>query len=146
MKALEDTKKKLQEKNQMIKYKMMRNFTFMLGFVYIAGAATIFGDIYLKLNKRHDEIWRHEWLIEASWEMIFTVFVFSVMVLMRPSEKSRMLAYIEEIGDEHVSQANDHNTAAPGEGSKREDIEMVEMENPTKKQSKKLEKQKLDSN
>lgn len=103
MKALEDTKKKLQEKNQIIKYKMMRNFTFMLGFVYFAGAATIFGDIYLKYNKRHDEIWRHEWLIEASWEMIFTVFVFSVMVLMRPSEKSKMLAYIEEIGDEHVS-------------------------------------------
>jgi hypothetical protein len=146
MKALEETKKKLQEKNQMIKYKMMRHFTFMLAFVYIAGAATIFGDIYLKYNKNHDERWRHEWLVEASWEMIFTLFVFSVMMLMRPSEKSKMLAYIEEIGDENASQTRDHNTAAAAEGSKREDIEMVEMENPTRKQSKKLEKQKLDSN
>lgn len=103
MKALEDTKNKLHEKNQMIKYKMMRHFTFMLAFVYIAGAATIFGDIYLKFNRNQDERWRHKWLIEASWEMIFTIFVFSVMILMRPSEKSRMLAYIEEIGDEHAS-------------------------------------------
>lgn len=87
----------------MIKHKMMRNFTYMLAFVYIAGAATIFGEIYLKLNRNHDEMWRHKWLVEASWEMIFTVFVFLVMMLMRPSEKSRMLAYIEEIGDENVS-------------------------------------------
>jgi predicted NAD-dependent protein-ADP-ribosyltransferase YbiA (DUF1768 family) len=49
--------------------------------------------------------------------MIFTLFVFSVMMLMRPSEKSKMLAYIEEIGDDNASQTRDHNTAAAAEGS-----------------------------
>lgn len=88
---------------------MMRYFTYMLAFVYLAGAATIFGDIYLKFNKNHDEQWRHEWLVEASWEVIFTVFVFAVMMLMRPSERSKLLAYIEEIADEQ--NASQQNTA-----------------------------------
>jgi H+/Cl- antiporter ClcA len=55
MKALEDTKRKLEEKNQMIKYRMMRHFTYMLAFVFIAGAASIFGEIYLKTSRTaHD--------------------------------------------------------------------------------------------
>ena len=72
-------------------------------------------------------------MLEASWEIIFTVFVFAVMMLMRPSEKSKMLAYIEEIADENASSSHEQNTAAAAEGSKQEDIEMVEMENPSSK-------------
>ena len=129
----------------MIKYNMMRLFTYMLAFVYLSGAATIFGEIYLRFNKNQADKWRYKWMLEASWEIIFTVFVFAVMMLMRPSEKSKMLAYIEEIADENAS-SSEQNTAAAAEGSKQEDIEMVEMENPSSKKSKKLEKQKLNPN
>lgn len=112
----------------MVKFSMMQKFTYMLAFVYIAGAGTVFGDIYLKIYTSKDEMWRHIWLIEASWESIFTLFVLGVMIIMRPSPSSKLLAFIEELGDE----TNTNGVSPPYQAdSKHEDIEMTEI--PTQK-------------
>ncbi len=46
--ALDATKKKLEDNNQAVKYKMMQLFTWMLYFVYVSGALAIAGELYLK--------------------------------------------------------------------------------------------------
>jgi hypothetical protein len=140
MKSLGDTKERLKERNQIIKYNMMQKFTYSLAFVYIAGASTVFGEIYLKFYSSRKEWWRHQWAVEASWEMIFTLFVLSVMIIMRPSPSSKLLAYIEELGDETAT----HGSSPPNQSDKQEDIEMVEM--PSKNNYKYQEKLRLDEN
>ena len=73
------------------------------------------------------------------------------MTLMRPSESSKMLAYIEEIGEEPPASATatQNNTMdAPQSTNKQEEIELQELPSSTstKTGNKKLEKQRLDSN
>jgi hypothetical protein len=102
LKALGETKKKLSENSQLVKYTMMQRFTSMLFFVYLAGALAVFGDIYLKTEASRTELWRHEWWVEAAWHAIFACFLVMVGSLMRPSERSKLLAYVEEIGPEHT--------------------------------------------
>jgi Lung seven transmembrane receptor len=95
----------------------------MLYFVYIAGASTVAGELYLKFQSRTHEIWRYLWLVDASWEAIFTLFLCAVMSLMRPSESSKLLAYIEELGEEPpVSAAGTQNNTL--EVNKPEEIEL----------------------
>ena len=78
---------------------MMRRFTWMLLFVYVAGSLTVIGEVWLKMQASTSEYWRHQWLVEASWQLIFTSFLLMVMALMRPSERSKLLAYVEELGE-----------------------------------------------
>jgi len=99
LKALDVTKKSLLDKNQVVKYQMMRRFTWMLLFVYVAGSLTVIGEVWLKMQASTSEYWRHQWLVEASWQLIFTSFLLMVMALMRPSERSKLLAYVEELGE-----------------------------------------------
>jgi hypothetical protein len=77
----------------------MQRFTFMLLFVYLFGALAVAGDIYLKTEASRTALWRHEWQVEAAWQCIFCAFITMVGALMRPSERSKMLAYVEEIGE-----------------------------------------------
>ena len=141
LKALDITKKGLLEKNQMVKYQMMRRFTWMLLFVYLSGGATVVGEVWLKMQAANSEYWRHQWLIEASWQLIFTAFLVMVMILMRPSERSKLLAYVEELGEtDRVTQGGSsvHNnngnqtfeseSAAPPSQSAQKQEQSIEMQ------------------
>lgn len=106
LRALAQTKKDLLAKAQTVKHTMMQRFTWMLLFVYFAGALAVFGELYLKTEASRTELWRHEWWVEAAWHAIFAAFIVMVGFLMRPSERSKMLAYVEELGGE----SDLHNT------------------------------------
>ena len=97
LRSLELTKKSLLEKRQNIKLEMMQKFTFILIGVYIIAVAAVFSEIYVKFSGERDELWRYEWMVESSWFIIFTFFVIAVMVLMRPTATSRLLAQVEEL-------------------------------------------------
>ena len=97
LRSLELTKKSLLEKRQNVKLEMMQKFTFILIGVYIIAVAAVFSEIYVKFSGERDELWRYEWMVESSWFIIFTLFVIAVMVLMRPTATSRLLAQVEEL-------------------------------------------------
>jgi ABC-type molybdate transport system permease subunit len=98
--ALETTKKYLKEHGQAFKFDIMRRFTGILIGAYIICVLAAFGEIYFKFSySERDEFWRLEWLVEASWHIIFSLFLCSVMALMRPAENSKMLALVEELGE-----------------------------------------------
>ena len=130
---------------------MMQLFTWLLYFVYLSGALAIGGELYLKLQARSKDGWRYQWLVEASWESIFTLFVCAVMGLMRPSESSKMLAYIEEIGEEPTAAGSSsaaygtqNNTQEGGQNNKQEEIEMQQITKQSKGGKRSLERQRLD--
>ena len=95
--ALSYTRKTLIDRQQVVKYRIMRIFTVILAIAYIIGTVDVFAEIYLKFSGERDKVWRKEWIMEASWYGIFSVFLFAIMILMRPTNRSKMLAMVEEL-------------------------------------------------
>lgn len=134
MSSLERTKKTLQETRQNVKLRVMQRFTHILLGVYVVAVLAVFGEIWVKFSGERDTRWRIEWLVESSWFLIFTIFVCAVMVLMRPTDTSKLLAYVEELHE--TDQGAQPDTAR----KKEESVEMAEL--PPLKQ----ERAKLDAN
>ena len=99
LRELETTKKDLVDRQQIVKLTMIQRFTQLLIAIYVAGLAAIMGEVYFKFSGERDEMWRYEWINEACWYSIFTVFLLAVMALLRPSDRSRLLAHLEELHD-----------------------------------------------
>ena len=101
LRALEETKKYLHERQQVVKFNMMRKFTNILGVGYVVCVLAVMSELYFKfqMGERDQGMWRYEWIIESIWFAIFTLFLLAVMALMRPNEHSRLLAHVEELGD-----------------------------------------------
>ena len=135
MSSLERTKKTLEETRQNVKLRVMQRFTHILLGVYAVAVLAVFGEIWVKFSGERDTRWRIEWLVESSWFLIFSVFVFAVMVLMRPTDTSKLLAYVEELHETDQG-------AQPDSARKKEEgsVEMAEL--PPRKQ----ERAKLDAN
>lgn len=79
----------------------MRRFTLILAGAYVIGVLAVVAEMYYKFSGERDEAWRSEWLVESCWFSIFTLFVISIMALMRPNSKSKLLALVEELGAEN---------------------------------------------
>ena len=137
MSSLERTKKTLQETRQHVKLQVMQRFTYILLGVYVVAVLAVTGEIWVKFSGERDTRWRIEWLVESSWFLIFTLFVCAVMVLMRPTDTSRLLAYVEELHETDQAQPD----TIGSQGRKEESVlEMAEL--PPRKQ----ERAKLDAN
>lgn len=76
---------------------MMKKFTIILVSAYTICFLSVVLEIYLKFSGERDIMWRYEWISEASWFAVFSMFVFAIMILMRPNSKSKLLAYVEEL-------------------------------------------------
>ena len=118
LKSLDETKKALLERQQHVKYEMMRRYTWILAAAYVVGVVTVFGEIVYKFQGDRDLFWRYEWIVESSWFIIFTGFLIAIMILMRPTERSRLLAHVEELSDTdrystNISSNNNNNANHP---------------------------------
>ena len=140
----------------------MRRFTNILAGIYIVSVMALCMEVYFKFSRDRDMTWQYEWINEASWFIIFTLFLFSVMILMRPTDRSRMLAYVEELGDSDRS--SNVNGVVGGGGSNQIFSEespartnmssntggnqeaSIEMSDMGGKAAKKAEKARLDNN
>ena len=118
---MEITKKALVNTRQNVKLEIMQKFTGILIGVYVVAVLAVFGEIYVKFSGERDTRWREEWLVESSWFIIFSVFVLAIMALMRPTEHSKLLAYVEELAetDQPQQESTPHH--------KEESIEMTEL-------------------
>ena len=88
----------------MVKYQIMHRFTIILITTYAIAFISVLLEIFYKFTGDRDIFWRYEWAIESCWFSIFSLFLFAVMILMRPNEKSKMLANLLELGEFNESQ------------------------------------------
>lgn len=70
----------------------MRKFTIALYITLLILTAQVIITIITKLTTERDSEWRLEWVFQAQWFGLFSGFLFTVMIMMRPNVKSRMLA------------------------------------------------------
>lgn len=99
LKELEFTRNDLVNRQQIVKMTMIQRFTMLLVGIYVVGLAAIMGEVYFKFSEDRDEMWKYEWINEAAWYSIFTLFLLAVMTLLKPSDRSRLLAHLEELHD-----------------------------------------------
>lgn len=90
--ALQNVLNKLKDDHQIVKYGIMRNFTVILVVTYLIAFAGLVAEIMFKFSGERDFAWRYEWVLETLWFTVFSCFLFAVMLLMRPNERSKMLA------------------------------------------------------
>ena len=53
-------------------------------------------------------MWPYLWLLETMWFVFYTGFVVAIMQLMVPNSKSKLLAQIEEVLDETLTEVQGH--------------------------------------
>jgi hypothetical protein len=86
----------------------MTQFTWILAIVYLISCFAMGFEIFVKFTGERDELWHQEWIIESCWYIIFSLFLLSIMIIMRPNPTSKMLALVEELA-EFDSDTNPHH-------------------------------------
>ena len=74
---------------------MMRRIVILLIITYIIAFLGMLAELFYKFSGDRDTLWHYEWIIESFWFSLFSVFLFVMMVLMRPNERSKLLAMVE---------------------------------------------------
>jgi len=111
----------LSERQQRIKYLILSKFTYSLAIVLGIAVFFVGVEIVAKFMMDRDYMWQYLWLLDAIWIMIFSAFLFWVMLIMRPNTYSKMLAYHEELQEETMS---DHHRQESLELSVRHSVPM----------------------
>lgn len=73
----------------------MRKFAFSLIITLAIVCVMVILDVIYKVILDRDDFWKIQWIFYACWFVIFTGFLFWVMILLRPNERSRLLMEIE---------------------------------------------------
>jgi hypothetical protein len=61
-------------------------------------------EIIVLITYQRDTDWMIMWAWESSWFWIFTLFVLSIIIILKPDEKSAMLVHMQEILDETLTE------------------------------------------
>ncbi len=77
----------------------MNSFSKILIVAYFFAFLGLVGEIYFKFSGERDVAWRYEWIFESMWFSLFTLFLFAILIIMRPNEHSKTLAMMQQIGD-----------------------------------------------
>ena len=81
-------------------------------------------DLLLLLLDTRDEKWNSEWVRESSWLWTFTVFIIAIVFIMTPNPTSDLLAHIDEILDETLTEMPTHEDGHNESMEHHNDIEM----------------------
>jgi hypothetical protein len=84
----------------------MGKFTVILALGYTLSVLVMFLEIWVKFSGERDILWKYEWLVESSWFSIFSLFLFAIMVLMKPNPTSKLLALVDELSDTDRASTN----------------------------------------
>ena len=106
LKSLRNTIKILNQTKQSFKTRLFNNFFFA---VIIIFAILIFAGIaqIVFLAGKVDNIYI-ELISRELFPTIFTLVIFSIMITMRPTTKSKFLVHHEELNEEHTEHSVDH--------------------------------------
>jgi hypothetical protein len=87
------TMKTLRLRRNVIKLKLYRNFANIIIFMVLASVIFILWDINEHRSKSCLKAWDNMWLRDAFWHILFSIILFSIMVLWRPSAMNQRYAY-----------------------------------------------------
>ncbi|CDW90978.1 transmembrane protein 87b [Stylonychia lemnae] len=148
MLSLQKIIKELSDKKQTVKLDIMKKFSCVLLFSFLIAFFGVLAELYFKFQGDKKTMWKYEWLVESFWFNMFSVFLVMMMILMRPNEKSRLLALVHQLGDE-----NNETGTRRGEGGAEQITDQPDEENSielsnlsTKKKQKSSEVRRLNNN
>ncbi|CAG5098339.1 Oidioi.mRNA.OKI2018_I69.XSR.g15579.t1.cds [Oikopleura dioica] len=87
------TMKTLRLRRNVIKLKLYRNFANIIIFMVLASVIFILWDINEHRSKSCLKAWDNMWLRDAFWHILFSIILFSIMILWRPSAMNQRYAY-----------------------------------------------------
>lgn len=94
----------LGQKEQTYKFNIISKLFVCTCICLLASFMLVILDIIAALTYSRDTDWTIMWAWESSWFWIFTLFVMSIIVILKPDEKSAMLVEMQEILDETLTE------------------------------------------
>ena len=108
--------------NQGIKLAIIRQFAYSVLILIIVAFFIFMFDVIVKLGLERDTHWKLEWVFQSIWFMLYTAFLLWIIYLIRPNERSKMLADLHELNETSTSHRGpgeciELSEATPGRGS-----------------------------
>jgi hypothetical protein len=97
--SLMSTMKTLRLRRNVIKLTLYRRFAYIVANIVVASVIFIVWDIQTHLSKACLEVWDEVWLNIAFWHLLFSIILFSIMILWRPSAMSKRYEYSPLVDD-----------------------------------------------
>merc|ERR1711953_303628 len=97
--SLMATMKTLRLRRNVIKLTLYRRFANIVVFMVVASVIFILWDIQTHRTGACIEIWDEVWLNQAFWHLLFSIILFSIMILWRPSAMSKRYEYSPLVDD-----------------------------------------------
>lgn len=91
--SLMSTMKTLRLRRNVIKLSLYRHFANIVIFMVVASVIFILWDIHTHRGSQCLQSWDELWLNEAFWHILFSIILFSIMILWRPSAMNQRYAY-----------------------------------------------------
>jgi len=101
--SLNETVANLKQKRQIAKLILFTKFSWCLGFSLVIAFVFAFFQLYYVWMKMYLERWDLMWLLEVGfWQALFTVVLFCIMMLWKPSRHASKYAYSQQIATEEM--------------------------------------------
>lgn len=97
--SLMQTMKTLRLRRNVMKLSIYRHFANIVVFMVVASVIFILWDIQTHRTGACIEIWDEVWLNIAFWHLLFSIILFSIMILWRPSAMSKRYEYSPLVDD-----------------------------------------------
>lgn len=97
--SLMATMKTLRLRRNVMKLAIYRHFANIVVFMVVASVIFILWDIQTHRTGACIEIWDEVWLNQAFWHLLFSIILFSIMILWRPSAMSKRYEYSPLVDD-----------------------------------------------
>ena len=80
--------KLLKQKGQAFKLKIMHRLYCSVCVCILLSILLYCVDFFMMVSDERDKHWKSEWIRETSWLWIFTGFIITVIIILKPNEKS----------------------------------------------------------
>jgi len=104
--ALDRTILFLKEQNQTLKFSIMKKIIIAMYCLVVLAVAVTLAMIIARVKTDRDDNWRFEWMFSVPYFTLFTVYLVWIMVILRPSYRSKMLATLEQLRESVISEQN----------------------------------------
>ena len=94
----------LLQKEQTYKFNIISKLFVCVCICLFASLVLFVMEIIVLITYQRDTDWMILWAWESSWFWIFTLFVLSIIIILKPDEKSAMLVHMQEILDETLTE------------------------------------------
>ena len=95
--SLADTIKRLKETEQAFKLRIFQQLAGLFGLAIGLGVVWFGLECYYRFERSKEDGWQIWWRFEAAWHLLFALTIAGILVLWRPTSRSKDLAYTMEL-------------------------------------------------